>query len=112
MVYYFGGVLIAGLYIENSNNFTDPNKRIVAELHAASAVLKARASWFTNATITECREVLGGHGYSAFSRLGKYYHDNDVNSTWEGDNNLLLQQTSKYVLKAIRTKERGSILNL
>lgn len=56
--------------------------------------------------------MLGGHGYSAFSGLGRYYHDNDVNSTWEGDNNMLLQQTSKYLLKAIKSREQGTILNL
>jgi acyl-CoA oxidase len=44
---------------------------------------------------------MGCHGYSSFNRLGKLYHDQDLNSTWEGDNNMLLQQTTKYILKAV-----------
>jgi acyl-CoA oxidase len=55
IVYYFGGLRISDLYIQNSKNLTDPNKKIVFELHAISSVLKAKASWFTSATITECR---------------------------------------------------------
>jgi hypothetical protein len=27
--------------------------------------------------------------------------------TWEGDNNLLLQQTSKYVMKLVESKAKG-----
>ena len=42
---------------------------------------------------------MGGHGYSSFSKLGNLYNDNDVNLTWEGDNHVLIQQTSKYVLE-------------
>lgn len=52
IVYYFAATNINKLYIENSDSFTDPNKRIVSELHAVSAVLKAKVSWFTNQTIT------------------------------------------------------------
>lgn len=50
---------------------------------------------------------MGGHGYSALSRLGRMYHDQDINLTWEGDNNMLLQQTTKYVLKIARKLSKG-----
>ena len=42
---------------------------------------------------------MGGHGYSSYSKIGTLYNDNDVNLTWEGDNHVLIQQTSKYVLE-------------
>jgi acyl-CoA oxidase len=104
IVYYFAGFRIVDLYIKNTPHFTDPTKKIVGELHALSAILKCKASWFTSATITECRELLGGHGYSSFSNLGAYYNNNDVNTTWEGDNYVLLQSTSRFLLKSIPAK--------
>jgi len=42
--------------------------------------------------------MMGGHGYSAYSKMGVLYSNNDVNNTWEGDNSVLAQQTAKYVL--------------
>lgn len=42
--------------------------------------------------------MLGGHGYHSYSKLAVLYNDNDINNTWEGDNNVLIQQATKYVL--------------
>ena len=51
--------------------------------------------------------MLGGHGFSAFSGLSRLYHGQDVNTTWEGDNNMLLQQTTKYILKIYQKLAKG-----
>ena len=55
---------------------------------------------------------MGGHGYSSLSKMGALYNNNDVNLTWEGDNHVLIQQTSKYVLqqaqKAIQKGEKSN----
>ena len=111
-VYYLGGLFITNKYTEYVDIFTDPDNPLVAELHAFSAVLKSKGSWFANNTITECREMLGGHGYSSFSRLGRLFSDNDVHSTWEGDNNMLLQQTSKFLLKCAMTQTKCSLIDI
>jgi acyl-CoA oxidase len=42
---------------------------------------------------------LGGIGYSYYTETGFMLNDNDVNLTWEGDNKVLYQQTSRFILK-------------
>lgn len=57
---------------------------------------------------------MGGHGFSSYSKLGTLYNDHDVNNTWEGDNTVLLQQCTKYVMdnakKAAKNQEISSKL--
>lgn len=54
---------------------------------------------------------MGGHGFSSYSKLGTLYNDHDINNTWEGDNTVLLQQSTKYVFdmaKRAMKKEKVS----
>lgn len=75
-----------------------PDDPLLQEIHAISSVLKAKTTWAATEVIRECRQMMGGHGYSAFSKMAALYSNNDVNNTWEGENHVLLQQTTKYVL--------------
>lgn len=52
--------------------------------------------------IQECRELCGGLGYSVFNRIGSQKHDDDINATWEGDINVLVQQTVKFMFDTLR----------
>ena len=41
---------------------------------------------------------MGANGYSRFSLIGFFRNINDTNLTWEGDNNVLLQQGTKFLI--------------
>jgi acyl-CoA oxidase len=104
------GLDLAKRYFEDANLLS--NMKYTSELHAISACVKARISWNCTSTTETTRTILGGHGYSAYSNFKSYFHDTDINNTWEGDNNMLLQQTSKYLMKAIAKKQKSTILDI
>ncbi|XP_064612616.1 peroxisomal acyl-coenzyme A oxidase 3-like isoform X2 [Liolophura sinensis] len=68
------------------------------EVHALSCISKPLSGWLVRDAIQECREACGGHGYFKVNRLGDLRNDHDPNNTYEGDNNVIQQQTSNYLL--------------
>jgi acyl-CoA oxidase len=85
----------------------DPEGKECAELHAVISALKPITTVWTQKGTQECREACGGLGYSAFSMLSHWRNVNDVNLTWEGDNNVLIQQSARYVLKEAQNLLKG-----
>ncbi|XP_066973372.1 peroxisomal acyl-coenzyme A oxidase 3-like isoform X1 [Macrobrachium rosenbergii] len=68
------------------------------EVHGLSSAGKPLSGWLARDCIQECREACGGHGYLKCAGFGDLRNDNDANCTYEGDNNVLLQQTSNWLI--------------
>jgi acyl-CoA oxidase len=73
----------------------------IDELQALTCVIKALNTTMSQKGIQEMREICGGLGYHSISRIGEYRTGNDVNLTWEGDNNLMLMQAARFVLQVV-----------
>lgn len=81
------------------------------EIETLAAGLKSYATWFTTATIQECREACGGKGYLAENRFADLKADTEIFTTFEGDNTVLMQLVAKGVLTNFRKEfhEDGTI---
>ncbi|KAL2640629.1 hypothetical protein GLYMA_06G285400v4 [Glycine max] len=64
-------------------------------IHIVSSAYKATLTWNNMRTLQECREACGGQGVKSENRVGNFMGEFDVHSTFEGDNNVLMQQISK-----------------
>lgn len=68
------------------------------EVHALSSGAKPVATWLGVESLGEARKACGGHGYLQMSRLNTLRDDNDPSQTFEGENFMILQQTSNILL--------------
>lgn len=77
-------------------------------IHVVSSSFKATFTWHNMRTLQECREACGGQGLKTENRVGHLKGEYDVQSTFEGDNNVLMQQVSKALLaEYIAAKKRN-----
>ncbi|XP_050304930.1 peroxisomal acyl-coenzyme A oxidase 3-like [Anthonomus grandis grandis] len=72
---------------------------MVSEVHAIVSSAKPIVTWTCRDTVQECREACGGHGFLKSARLGDLRATIDPCVTYEGDNNVMLQQTSNWLLR-------------
>ncbi len=78
--------------------YVNRSEEDVREIEAMAAGLKSYATWFATAAIQECREATGGKGYLAENRFADLKADTDIFTTFEGDNNVLMQLVAKSLL--------------
>ncbi|KAL4422831.1 hypothetical protein ABPG75_009028 [Micractinium tetrahymenae] len=69
-------------------------------VHIVSSGLKAGATWHRVRILQDCRECCGGMGFMAANRIGPLLNDMNVDTTFEGDNTVLMQQVAKPLLDA------------
>lgn len=75
--------------LDRTYTLTAEENLIAEEYHLLSSCSKIEVSDYAQDTIQECRIACGGLGYSRYSNFGDNLAFNDVNRTWEGDNNVL-----------------------
>lgn len=76
------------------------NKGLPTALHLLSAGFKALFSWYMMDTLQSAREACGGQGYSTPNRIALMRSDRDVMVTFEGANDVLLQQVGKALIRS------------
>ncbi|MDP5230625.1 MAG: acyl-CoA dehydrogenase family protein [Cellulophaga sp.] len=74
------------------------------EVETQVAGLKSVVTWYANDAIQECREACGGKGYLIENRIPDLKGDVDIFTTFEGDNNVLLQLAAKGVLSDFKAE--------
>ncbi|MGY6522177.1 MAG: acyl-CoA dehydrogenase family protein [Mongoliitalea sp.] len=85
-----------------TDRFMKREEEDAQEIEALAAGLKAYTTWFTTATLQECRETCGGKGYLSENRIDALKNDTDVYTTFEGDNVVLMQLVAKNRLTEFR----------
>ncbi|EIE26831.1 acyl-CoA oxidase [Coccomyxa subellipsoidea C-169] len=77
------------------------------ELHAVLSGMKAVSTTIASDGMEAARRACGGHGYSLLSGLPTTFTHYVQNVTWEGDNNVMLLQTARYLVKQLLAARAG-----
>ncbi|RZB39321.1 peroxisomal acyl-coenzyme A oxidase 3, partial [Asbolus verrucosus] len=111
VIRFFSMFLIEKTYQFTIDSLLGQNKELLPdlgmEIHVVSSACKPVAGWFFRDAIQECREACGGHGYLKAAGIGDIRNDHDANCTYEGENHVLIQQTSNWLIKQWSLIESG-----
>ncbi|MEX0288728.1 MAG: acyl-CoA dehydrogenase [Flavobacteriaceae bacterium] len=97
---YVYHIALDQLMLDYADDKVDDKRKIETQV----AGLKAVITWFSNATIQECREACGGKGYLLENRIADLKGDVDIFTTFEGDNTVLMQLAAKGILSDFRAE--------
>jgi acyl-CoA oxidase len=78
-------------------------------MHHLSAGFKAIYSRIAYDGIDSCRQACGGAGFSAHSGLPSLQADYAPNTTYEGDNTVMLQQAARLLAKTWKKSQKGEL---
>ncbi|KAF2073776.1 hypothetical protein CYY_004910 [Polysphondylium violaceum] len=100
---FFTGKEFTSSFQKMMTNIKEKNDlSLLAELHSNSSGLKSVITYATNEAIENCRLACGGHGYSHISGFPMLQANYSHVMTAEGENNILPQQTAKFLLSQLQ----------
>eukprot|EP01130_Rhizamoeba_saxonica_P014844 TRINITY_DN6526_c0_g1_i1.p1 TRINITY_DN6526_c0_g1~~TRINITY_DN6526_c0_g1_i1.p1 ORF type:complete len:604 (-),score=113.21 TRINITY_DN6526_c0_g1_i1:15-1826(-) len=102
------GIIFTSRYIVDIMGRLEEDMSVLPEAHISSAGLKSLLSKISIEGIESCRLACGGHGYSEFSGLPSIFKTSVHLNTAEGENWLMTQQTSKFLLKLYNSNQPQS----
>ncbi|KAI8393994.1 uncharacterized protein BYT42DRAFT_552987 [Radiomyces spectabilis] len=76
----------------------------MGDMHAISACFKGLSGYYSTDILETVRRSCGGHAYSAYNAIGSIVADHAVMTTGGGDNVVLLQQTTRFLLYRLSQK--------
>jgi acyl-CoA oxidase len=101
------GKFVVKMWESSKDKLFEENNHDLAEVHALISAMKVITTESTAKSMHESRIACGGIGYSHYAGIGQRMNDHTVQETWEGDNNVLIQQTAKYILDLAKAKYKG-----
>lgn len=92
-----------GLFAKFKSQLASPsteNFMLLQQIHINSSGLKAIATWSSEHFGEKIKQSLGGHGYLKYSGIeAMHMAGGFAYATAEGDNHVIIQQTSNYLLQ-------------
>ncbi|KAF0979480.1 hypothetical protein FDP41_001458 [Naegleria fowleri] len=85
-------------YVREQYHHKHKNAEANALGHCLTSAIKVAGSFHTINTADICRQACGGAGFRAPNLISGFLRDTHVFVTFEGDNQVLLQQVAKYLI--------------
>ncbi|XP_069105807.1 peroxisomal acyl-coenzyme A oxidase 1-like [Argopecten irradians] len=108
--YHFAGDAVQNSYLQMSKAIEAGDLQLLPVLHALSAGLKAFGTWGASVGIGVCQMACGGHGYSQASGFPKIYTRTTPTCTLDGENTVMMLQTTRYLMKCMKKMQSGEKL--
>lgn len=103
----FGGQYLMNLHQQLLKDLDKNEFGKLDIMHHLSAGMKATYSRICYDGLDTVRQSCGGAGFSSFSGLPSLQVDYAPNTTFEGDNTVMLQQTAKLMFKTMKQLLKG-----
>lgn len=93
------GQRVTFLYDQMNLELQSKKANLLPHVHAITSGCKSFCTTAAANAIEECRKICGGHGFSKYAGFFHLYTEYVASNTYEGDNALLTQQISRYLMK-------------